>query len=113
MMDDQTTVWLKSLQYLPPPLRDFHDQKEVFKTIHQITNVDGHEYARSVDWVTGQCYVIDIFLWFMARRGYTLQRCRARVPFRALHADVEEARNRRGAALPLPSAAQPTTSAKE
>lgn len=94
-MDDQATAWLKSLQYLPPPLRDFHDQKEVFKAMHQIINVDGHEYARSVDWVTGQCYVIDIFLWFMARRGYTLQRSRAKVPFRDLHTDLEELRQQR------------------
>lgn len=105
---DETTAWLKSLQYLPPPLRDFHDQKEVFKAMHQIINVDGHEYARSVDWVTGQCYVIDIFLWFMARRGYTLQRSRASVPFRDLHEDLAEARKSR-LSKGLPNVAQPTT----
>lgn len=100
-MDDKTTEWLKSLKYLPEPLRDFHDQKDVFKAMHDIINVQGHEYARSVDWVTGQCYVIDIFLWFMARRGYTLQRSRAKVPFRDLHEDVENARSkRRHQALP-------------
>ncbi len=104
-MDDQTTAWLKSLQYLPPPLRDFHDQKEVFKAMHQIINVDGHEYARTVNWVTGQCYVIDIFLWFMARRGYTLQRSRAKVPFRDLQSDLDELRQQRRA-TPLPAAAQ-------
>lgn len=103
---EQTTEWLKSLAYLPPPLRDFHDQKDIFKAMHEIINVQGHEFARSVDWVTGQCYVIDIFLWFMARRGYTLQRSRAKVPFRDLHADVAEARATRQR-LPLPSAAQP------
>jgi len=94
-MDDKTTEWLKSLQYLPEGLRDFHDQKDVFKAMHDIINVQGHEYARSVDWVTGQCYVIDIFLWFMARRGYTLQRSRAKVPFRDLHEDVANARTQR------------------
>lgn len=97
---DQTTEWLKTLAYLPPPLRDFHDQKDVFKAMHEIINVQGHEYARSVDWVTGQCYVIDIFLWFMARHGYTLQRSRAQVPFRDLHADVAEVRAKR-LGLPL------------
>jgi hypothetical protein len=94
----QTTEWLKSLAYLPPPLRDFHDQKDVFKAMHEIIDVQGHEYARSVDWVAGQCYVIDIFLWFMARRGYTLQRSRARVPFRDLDQDIRTARQARDAA---------------
>ncbi|MNY63704.1 hypothetical protein D3C86_2007050 [compost metagenome] len=69
--------------------------------------MQGHEYARSVDWVTGQCYVIDIFLWFMARRGYTLQRSRAKVPFRDLHEDVENARMQR-LSQGLPSSTQPS-----
>ncbi|WP_334166286.1 hypothetical protein [Achromobacter mucicolens] len=94
-MHDATTAWLENGSHLPPPLRDFHDQKDVFKAMHDIINVQGHEYARSVDWVTGQCYVIDIFLWFMARRGYTLQRSRAKVPFRDLNEDVENARSKR------------------
>lgn len=92
---DQTTAWLKSLQYLPPPLRDFHDQKDVFKAMHEIIDVEGHQFAKCVDWISGHCYVIDIFLWFMARRGYTLQCSRARVPFRDLSADVAEAQDRR------------------
>ena len=70
--------WLKSGEYLPEPLRDFHDQKDVFKAMHQIIDVKGHDYAKPVDWIAGQCYVIDIFLWFMARRGWTLQRTRRR-----------------------------------
>lgn len=96
---DATQKWLDSLKYLPEPLRDFHDQKEIFKAMHEIINVQGHDFARRVDWVAGQCYVIDIFLWFMARRGYTLQRSRAKVPFRDLHADISEARKRRDHAL--------------
>lgn len=97
---DQTTEWLDSGEYLPAPLRDFHDQKDLFKAMHEIIDVLGHDYAKSVSWRTGQCYVIDVFLWFMARRGYTLQRCRAQVPFRDLHADVAEARAKR-LGLPL------------
>lgn len=80
--------WLKSGKYLPPPLRDFHDQKDIFKTIHQTINVDGHTYAKNIDWITGQCYVVDIFLWWMARRGYTLQRTRSKGEFIDLHEDV-------------------------
>lgn len=89
--------WLKSGRYLPEPLRDFHDQKDVFKSMHEILNVQEGDPANRVDWITGQCYVIDMFLWFMARRGYTLQRSRQRLPFRDLRADVAAATERRNA----------------
>lgn len=92
-------TWMRSAKYLPPILRDFHDQKDCFKAIHQIINVEGHGYAKGVDWVTGQCYVIDIFLWFMAKRGYTLQRSRAKLPFNDFHDDVSAARDQRNAAF--------------
>lgn len=91
--------WMKAGKYLPEPLRDFHDQKEVFKAMHDLQKpasptdaIAGHY---SLDFVTGQCYVIDRFLWFMARRGYTLQRSRADLPFRDLAADVAAATERR------------------
>lgn len=88
-MSDKLTAWLKSGRYLPDFMRDFHDQKDVFKAIHEITRVEEHGYAKDIDWVAGQCYVIDIFLWWMARRGYTLQRSRVDMPFRNLNLDVE------------------------
>lgn len=87
--------WMTSGTYLPPRLRDFHDQKDVFKAIHQLITVDKHEYAKDVSWVVGQCYVIDIFLWFMAKRGYTLQKSRMPFEFRDLDGDVELAREER------------------
>lgn len=83
---------MKAGNYLPDILRDFHDQKAVFKAMHDLQKpepsnaITGHG---SLDFVTGQCYVIDRFLWFMARRGYTLQRSRARLPFRDLQTDVK------------------------
>lgn len=80
--------WIKSAAYLPPPLRDFHDQKDLFKTIHDTTAVEKHAYAGEIGWMSGQCYVIDIFLWWMAKRGYTLQRSRQKLPFRSLESDV-------------------------
>ena len=46
-------------------------------------------------WVEGQCYVIDVFLWFMARRGYTLQRSKVKCDdFRDIHADVDAVNKR-------------------
>jgi hypothetical protein len=94
-MSAQMEKWLRSGRYLPDPLRDFHDQKDVFKAIHELINVEGHAYAKPVDWVTGQCYVIDIFLWFMARRGYTLQRTRRKDAYSDLAADVAAANSAR------------------
>ena len=38
--------------------------------------------------VEGQCYVIDCFLWFMARHGYTLQRSRAQQDFDSIEATI-------------------------
>jgi hypothetical protein len=102
-------AWLNSGKYLPPALRDFHDQKDVFKTMHdmQKPSPDGGplQPAYDVNWITGQCYVIDRFLWFMAKRGYTLQRSRQRLPFRSLEQDVaanDERRAQQFAALISP-----------
>lgn len=94
--------WLKSGDYLPKPLRDFHDQKEVFQAMHEIVREDPTALVRRPDWIQGQCYVIDVFLWFMARRGWTLQRTRRHGDFRDLEADVRaktEARNAASSAL--------------
>ena len=97
--------FLKSGQYLPDVLRDFHDQKDIFKAMHEIVQERPDATIKRPDWVTGQCYVIDVFLWFMARRGYTLQRTRRRGNFRDLGADVrmvrEEQDKRAAAALGL------------
>lgn len=90
-------AWLKSGEYLPEPLRDFHDQKDVFKAMHEIIRERPDDLIKRPSWMEGQCYVIDIFLWFMARRGYTLQRTRRRGAFRDLEADVAEQTKRREA----------------
>ena len=91
--------WLESGKYLPDVLRDFHDQKDVFKAMHETINVEGHNYAKDVSWVAGQCYVIDIFLWWMARRGYTLQRSRAKQEFVSLAETLRKSEDRRMAAM--------------
>ena len=90
--------WLKSGKYLPVVLRDFHDQKDVFKAMHEIVKLGTDYHERRPTWIEGQCYVIDIFLWFMARRGYTLQRTRRRGNFRDLGADVQTQNELRDAA---------------
>lgn len=89
--------WMESGKYLPPFLRDFHDQKDVFKAIHTLVNK--HEVMENVNWVDGQIYTIDVFLWFMARRGWTLQRSRKDVEFIDLDKTVSDVKNYREAAF--------------
>lgn len=97
-MKTNIETFLKSGVYLPAPLRDFHDQKDVFKTMHAAISPE-NESIRDVSWRQGHCYVIDIFLWFMARRGWTLQRSRVDADFRDLPADVADHRARASAAF--------------
>jgi hypothetical protein len=91
-------AWLKSGEYLPAPLRDFHDQKEVFKAMHDMVREDPASFVKRPSWIEGQCYVIDVFLWFMARRGWTMQRTRRDGDFRDLEADVQAHNEKRDAA---------------
>jgi hypothetical protein len=95
MSESKLDRWLKDGRYLPSFMRDFHDQKDLFKSIHQTIRVKDHGYSKDVDWVSGQCYVIDIFLWWMARRGYTLQRCRADQEFGNLRDTIRDCNERR------------------
>ena len=86
--------WLDDVRYLPPFMRDFHDQKELFRTVDEIVKPpEGHDFIKRPNWVEAQCYTVDVFLRFMARRGYTLQRSQANLPFRDLGADVERVIN--------------------
>ncbi len=80
--------WLESLEYLPEFMRDFHDQKDVFKAMHNtITNANENGNPRD-----GHIYVVDTFLWYMARCGYTLQKSRKQVEFKDMDDDIERMR---------------------
>lgn len=72
--------WLNDGKHLPDFMRDFHDQKEVFKVMHAVQDVP-EGFGPSVSWRDGHIYVIDRFLWYMARRGYALQKSRAKQEF--------------------------------
>jgi hypothetical protein len=71
--------WLSQGRYLPRFLRDFHDQKDVFKWIWRAVDkrrsTDPTTCA-SMTWIDAHVFTIDFFLWFMARHGWTLQRAR-------------------------------------
>ena len=88
---EQLTAWRRAGKHLPRFMRDFHDQKLLFKFIHDQTGA--HEPSTNgftpPSWVDAQIYVIDYFLWCMARHGFTLQRCRASIPFADLGAEMQ------------------------
>lgn len=94
-------AWRANGEHLPDILRDFHDQKDIFRAMHEMYEgkVDGKERFDGVSWVTGQGYTIDWFLWFMAAHGYTLQRSRANVEFVDIADTVKESRNRSAALI--------------
>ena len=79
--DDELRLdnWLKSGEHMPVMMRDFHDQKDLFKVIHNLYSES--ESLQNVNWVHAHQYTIDCFLWYMAARGYTLQRSRKKVEF--------------------------------
>ncbi len=85
--------WMESGGYLPRPLRDFHDQKDAFKAIHEI--VSGNDGTKQITWVQAHIYVIDVFLWFMALRGYTLQKSRMKFDFADFEKTVAEQKSKR------------------
>lgn len=97
-MSGKLERWLKEGRYLPSFMRDFHDQKELFRAIHQTIGVRKNDMAKDVSWPVGQVYVIDIFLWWMARRGYTLQRARVDQEFLDIHETIHIQTERRDAA---------------
>ena len=89
--DKALADWLESGKYLPEFMRDFHAQKDVFKAMH-FTIDNANENG---NWRDGHIYVVDTFLWYMASRGYTLQRSRKGVEFRDVEKDVESMKNHR------------------
>lgn len=78
-------------------MRDFHDQKDLFKAIHQLIDLDPHENLGDVDVPVGMTYTVDIFLWFMARRGYVLRKSTARLDFDDIDETIKYARKDRDA----------------
>lgn len=88
-MDDELKRYLKDGDYLPSVLKDFHDQKDIFKAMHLFYNIENNKYLSEVSWATGHVYAIDMFLHFMARAGWTLQRSRSKQNFESLDERIE------------------------
>ena len=91
--------WLESGEYLPSFLRDFHDQKDLFKYLDEVrersVKKNGGSYMASLTFSDAQIYTIDIFLWVMARHGYTLQRSRKGLCFSDLDDTIAQSNKSR------------------
>lgn len=61
---------------LPYFMRDFHDQKDLFKSIETLYSKS--ENKMPGNWIDNHVFTIDWFLWFMADHGYTLQKYRGK-----------------------------------
>lgn len=86
--------FLKSGKFLPQPLRDFHDAKDLFKTMHEYYH-NSLEEARKEgfavpNWRDAQVYIIDYFLRYMAVHGWTMQQSRQKVDFCDIYASIED-----------------------
>ena len=88
--------WKTEGLHLPEFLRDFHDQKDVFKFLGEVAS---RSEAKHPDWITAHCYTIDIFLWVMASYGWTMQRSRSSVNFGDLDEAIASMRARETEAL--------------
>lgn len=97
MSGEATEAWLRSGKYLPDFMRDFHDQKDLFKALDEVTQRsvnNGNIYLKDIPWTAAHVYTVDVFLWCLARRGYTLQRCKKRTTFDDIYAFIAEAKQR-------------------
>ena len=83
-MDADLKAWRDEQKHLPEFMRDFNNCKQLFKGISDYIVCDADHPANDVNWRQAHCYTIDVFLWFMAEHGFTLQRSRAKLNFEDL-----------------------------
>jgi hypothetical protein len=84
--------WREDMQHLPEFMRDFHDQKNLFKAL-SCSFENANECP--INFMDGQIYTIDWFLWFMAIHGYKLTKTTANVEHRDIDEAVNQGRNYR------------------
>lgn len=91
-MIDRNSKLMNDGNYLPLFMRDFHDQKRLFKAIQgqYSERIQEDRLLSGLNWVMAHTYVIDLFLWFMALHGYTLQKSRAKEDFYDLDGFLKE-----------------------
>jgi hypothetical protein len=69
--------YMENQENLPEFLKDFHDQKDFFKSIfNQYKDSNAKETLQNINRVDAHIFTIDVFLWWMGRHGYKLQKSR-------------------------------------
>lgn len=99
MSEREFHKWRESGKYLPEFMRDFHDQKDLFKAMQEVVDAanakpnHGHR-SMNATWTDYHIYTVDVFLWIMAAHGYTLQRARNRFGFQSIYDFIEDCKKR-------------------
>jgi len=83
--------YMSNNENLPEFMKDFHDQKDLFKVIYdQYREGNTKKLLEDVNWVDAHCFTIDVFLWWMGRHGYKLQKTRKKgVNFNDVHDTIK------------------------
>ena len=69
--------YMENQENLPDFIKDFHDQKDLFKAIYaQYGEGNQKELLTKVSWVNAHVFTVDVFLWWMGQHGYKLQKVR-------------------------------------
>lgn len=84
--------WRESGEHLPEFMRDFHDQKSLFKAL---SSSFGNAEDCPLSFRDGQIYTIDWFLWFMAIHGYKLTKTTAKVECKDIEVAIKKSWNYR------------------
>ena len=89
---------IKSLRYLPIFMRDFHDQKDLFKSVFDWGY--GKETEKpSIGWIDAHIFVIDVFLQYMALHGYVLKKSNTKEPTCDIYTTIKTHRDKRSEAF--------------
>lgn len=90
MTNSELEQYLESLKYIPEEFRDFHKLKTLFKVIedsivvNRRNSTDAQVQSGNINWCDAFAYTVDVFLYFMAEHGYTLQHSSESIDFSRL-----------------------------
>jgi len=104
-----TKTYMNGGEHLPDFMKDFHDQKDLFKAIYGQWKDGETKVLEDVNWVDAHVFTIDYFLWWMGHNGYKLQKIRKKgVEFYDPVETIEKCNNiRRGVSSELLKNAMP------
>lgn len=86
---------------LPDFMKDFHDQKDLFKCIQDWAARRETFKDLPNSWADNHVFVIDYFLWFMSIHGYKLQKIKSDIDFCDIHKTVSDFTDKRVKSLSL------------